>query len=111
MPAPTRHYLDFERPIADLEAKIDELSNLSRTAGAKDFDGEERVIPRALTLGVAPILAARSILVLAFGPHKAEPVAQALTGPMTSACTAAPTTTTSVRPILERRRKTYLSQS
>ena len=40
MPAPTRHYLDFERPIADLEAKIDELSNLSRTAGAKDFDGE-----------------------------------------------------------------------
>jgi acetyl-CoA carboxylase carboxyl transferase subunit alpha len=40
MPAPTRHYLDFERPIADLEAKIDELSKLSETAGAGDFEGE-----------------------------------------------------------------------
>jgi acetyl-CoA carboxylase carboxyl transferase subunit alpha len=29
MTAPPRHYLDFERPIAELEAKIDELSSLS----------------------------------------------------------------------------------
>src|ERR1700748_1031625 len=40
MPAPTRHYLDFERPIAELEAKIDELSKLSAPAGAGDFEGE-----------------------------------------------------------------------
>ena len=32
------HYLDFEKPIADLEAKIDELSLLSDTSG--DFDTE-----------------------------------------------------------------------
>jgi len=37
-----------------------------------------------LTLGVAPILAARSILVLAFGAHKADAVARSLTGAMTS---------------------------
>lgn len=30
-----RHYLEFERPIADLEAKIEELSALSETGGAK----------------------------------------------------------------------------
>ena len=35
-----RHYLEFERPIADLEAKIDELSRLSDTAGAGQFDAE-----------------------------------------------------------------------
>jgi acetyl-CoA carboxylase carboxyl transferase subunit alpha len=36
MTATPRHYLDFERPIADLEAKIDELSKLSEAAGAGD---------------------------------------------------------------------------
>ena len=34
------HYLDFERPIAELEAKIDELSKLSDTAGPGAFDAE-----------------------------------------------------------------------
>jgi acetyl-CoA carboxylase carboxyl transferase subunit alpha len=34
------HYLDFERPIGDLEAKIEELSSLSLNAGAGSFDGE-----------------------------------------------------------------------
>ena len=40
MTAATRHYLDFERPIADLEAKIEELSRLSDTAGPGAFDQE-----------------------------------------------------------------------
>ena len=31
---PPRHYLDFEKPVADLEAKIEELSKLSESAGA-----------------------------------------------------------------------------
>jgi acetyl-CoA carboxylase carboxyl transferase subunit alpha len=35
-----QHYLDFERPIADLEAKIEELSKLSDSAGAAAFDAE-----------------------------------------------------------------------
>ena len=34
------HYLDFERPIAELEAKIEELSKLSDTSGAGGFDAE-----------------------------------------------------------------------
>jgi acetyl-CoA carboxylase carboxyl transferase subunit alpha len=34
------HYLEFERPIAELETKIEELSKLSDTAGAGVFDGE-----------------------------------------------------------------------
>jgi acetyl-CoA carboxylase carboxyl transferase subunit alpha len=40
MTAPARHYLEFERPIADLESKIEELSRLSENAGGKSFDGE-----------------------------------------------------------------------
>jgi acetyl-CoA carboxylase carboxyl transferase subunit alpha len=34
------HYLDFERPIAELETKIEELSKLSDTAGPGAFDAE-----------------------------------------------------------------------
>ena len=34
------HYLDFERPIGDLEAKIEELSKLSDQAGEGAFDKE-----------------------------------------------------------------------
>ena len=40
MTANPRHYLDFERPIAELEAKIDELSKLSEVAGAGGMDVE-----------------------------------------------------------------------
>ena len=36
-PAPARTYLDFEKPIAELEAKIDELSGLEASAG---LDGQ-----------------------------------------------------------------------
>ncbi|MFN3228756.1 MAG: acetyl-CoA carboxylase carboxyltransferase subunit alpha [Asticcacaulis sp.] len=51
MSAPTRHYLDFERPIAELESKIEELSRLSANAGAGDFASElERLRGRALAL-------------------------------------------------------------
>lgn len=34
------HYLEFERPIADLEAKIEELSKLSETTGSVTLDAE-----------------------------------------------------------------------
>ena len=40
MSVQTRHYLEFERPIAELEAKIEELSKLSETAGGNGLDTE-----------------------------------------------------------------------
>jgi glucosamine-6-phosphate deaminase len=67
-----------------LPTRLVDLDPVTRADAARDFGNEADVIPRALTLGVAPILSARSILVLALGPNKAEPVARALTGPMTA---------------------------
>jgi glucosamine-6-phosphate deaminase len=67
-----------------LPTRLVDLHPVTRADAARDFGGAERVIPRALTMGVAPILAARSILILATGAHKAEAVAAALTGPMTA---------------------------
>ncbi len=40
MTASTRHYLDFERPVAELESKIEELSKLSDSGRAGALDGE-----------------------------------------------------------------------
>ena len=40
MPGTPRHYLDFERPIAELEAKIEELSELLSDADSQKLDQE-----------------------------------------------------------------------
>ncbi|MGP0063116.1 MAG: glucosamine-6-phosphate deaminase [Isosphaeraceae bacterium] len=71
-----------------LPTRLVELHPVTRADAVKEFGGPDRVIPRALTMGVAPILAARSILMLATGPHKAEAVAAALKGPMTASLPA-----------------------
>jgi glucosamine-6-phosphate deaminase len=67
-----------------LPTRLVNLDPMTRADAAGDFDGEEKVIPRALTVGVAPILDARAILLLALGSNKAEAVARALNGPMTA---------------------------
>jgi glucosamine-6-phosphate deaminase len=72
----------------ELPSRLVELDAITRADAASDFGGAEHVIPRALTMGIRSILAARSIVVVATGAHKAEAVARALTGPMTAALPA-----------------------
>ena len=43
------HYLEFERPIGELEAKIEELSKLSETAGPGAFDAEVEALRRRVS--------------------------------------------------------------
>ncbi len=57
-----------------LPTRLVELHPVTRADAAREFGGEDQIIPRALTMGVAPILAARSIVMLATGAHKAEAV-------------------------------------
>jgi glucosamine-6-phosphate deaminase len=71
-----------------LPTRLVDLHPVTRADAAREFGSVEAVIPRALTMGVATILAARSILILATGAHKAEAVAAALNGPMTAALPA-----------------------
>ncbi len=40
MSTPTRHYLDFERPVAEIEAKLDELAKLSASHEPGVLDAE-----------------------------------------------------------------------
>jgi glucosamine-6-phosphate deaminase len=67
-----------------LPARVVELHPVTLADAAADFGGLDRVIPRALTLGTATILAARSIEIVATGRSKAEAVAGALDGPMSA---------------------------
>ena len=64
--------------------RLVELHPTTRADAAGDFGGAANVPRQALTMGIAPIVAARQILVLAFGAAKAEAVARSLTGPMTA---------------------------
>lgn len=76
--------LPLETALA-LPSRLISLRPETRALYAEEFGGEHRV-PRALTVGVATILSAREILVLAFGEGKADAVARSLQGPMTSEC-------------------------
>ncbi len=78
-----------DRPVEEarkLPTRLVDLHPVTIADAAKDFGfgGEAKVIRRALTVGVAPILAARSIVVVALGASKAEAVRLALEGPITS---------------------------
>lgn len=64
--------------------RLVELHPTTRADAAGDFGGKANVPRHALTMGIAPILAARSIVVLAFGTAKAEAVARSLMGPITA---------------------------
>jgi glucosamine-6-phosphate deaminase len=55
---------------------------------AADFGGQDRVPKLALTMGVATILEARRVRMLAFGEAKREALARALHGSIGSECPA-----------------------
>jgi glucosamine-6-phosphate deaminase len=74
------------------------LHPVTAADAARDFGGDLAKVPaEALTMGVRPILAARSILILAFGDAKADAVAKALTGPISAAMPASLLRTTSAK--------------
>jgi glucosamine-6-phosphate deaminase len=77
-----------DRPVAEalsLPTRLERLHPVTLADAARDFGGDADLVPRrALTVGTRTILSARCILVLAFGPSKAEAVAAALHGPITA---------------------------
>jgi len=64
------------------------LDRVTRKAAASDFFGEENVPAMALTMGVATIMEARRVRLLAFGEHKAPILKRAVEGEITAAVAA-----------------------
>ncbi|HSU97650.1 MAG TPA: glucosamine-6-phosphate deaminase [Gemmatimonadaceae bacterium] len=65
---------------ADSRTRIVTLDTITRRDAAADFFGEENVPTEAVTMGVATILAAREIALVATGEHKAAIVRRAAEG-------------------------------
>lgn len=72
----------------DSRTRLITLDRVTRLDAASDFFGEENVPRRAITMGVGTILAAREVILLAFGEHKANVIAQAVEGPVSPAVPA-----------------------
>lgn len=75
-------HIGFNEPGSGAESRtrVVTLDLVTRRDAAADFFGEENVPREAITMGVATILAAREILILATGEHKAAIVARAVEG-------------------------------
>ena len=65
---------------ANSRTRLVTLDTVTRRDAAADFFGEENVPREAITMGVATILAAREIVILATGEHKAPIVQRAVEG-------------------------------
>src|SRR4030095_12971982 len=65
---------------ANSRTRLVTLDTITRRDAAADFFGEENVPREATTMGVASILGAREIVILATGEHKAAIVRRAVEG-------------------------------
>jgi len=65
---------------ADSRTRLVALDMVTRRDAAADFFGEENVPREAITMGVATILSAREVAILATGEHKAGIVRRAVEG-------------------------------
>ncbi|MGQ0713346.1 MAG: glucosamine-6-phosphate deaminase [Gemmatimonadaceae bacterium] len=75
-------HIGFNEPGSGVESRtrLVHLDNVTRRDASADFFGEEYVPREALTMGVATILDAREIIMLATGEHKAGIVRRAVEG-------------------------------
>ncbi len=78
-------HIGFNEPPSDATAPTREveLSPESIQSNARYWGGPEQVPRRAVTAGMAALLGARRILLVATGPHKRDIVHRALHGPVT----------------------------
>ncbi len=72
----------------DSRTRLITLDKVTRADAAADFFGEENVPRRAITMGVASIMDARRVILLAFGEHKAPVVWRAVEGEVDAAVSA-----------------------
>lgn len=83
-------HIGFNEPLSALRSRTREkaLAPTTIKQNAPFFGGEDKMPRRAITMGVGTILDAKRCLLLATGESKAEIIAQAVEGPITSMVTA-----------------------
>src|ERR687889_278265 len=75
-------HIGFNEPGSGAESRtrLVHLDRITRMDASADFFGEENVPREAITMGVATILGAREIAILATGEHKAAIVRRSVEG-------------------------------
>jgi glucosamine-6-phosphate deaminase len=83
-------HIGFNEPLSALRSRtrVKALTPTTIKQNAIYFGGEERMPRRAITMGVGTIIEARRCLLLATGQSKANVIAQAVEGPITSMISA-----------------------
>ncbi|GIW97757.1 MAG: glucosamine-6-phosphate deaminase [Pirellulaceae bacterium] len=78
-------HIGFNEPFSMRKSRtrLCTLDPITRQACASDFFGEANVPTQGLTVGLATILSARHILLLALGEHKADVIRETLEGAIT----------------------------
>jgi glucosamine-6-phosphate deaminase len=72
----------------DSRTRLITLDRVTRLDAASDFFGDQYVPRRAITMGVGTILAAKRVILIAFGEGKAPVVAKAVEGNITASVAA-----------------------
>jgi glucosamine-6-phosphate deaminase len=77
-------HIGFNEPfsVRNSRTRLCRLDPVTRKAAASDFFGEENVPTQAITMGLATILGARRILLMALGEHKAAVIRETAEGPI-----------------------------
>jgi glucosamine-6-phosphate deaminase len=83
-------HIGFNEPGSGRESvtRLVHLDTITRKDAAADFFGEENVPREAITMGVATIMDAREIVLIATGEHKADIVLRAVEGEISHAVAA-----------------------
>jgi glucosamine-6-phosphate deaminase len=78
-------HIGFNEPgsMVNSPTRLISLDTITRVDAASDFFGEEFVPRRAITMGIGTILAAKKIILLAWGEGKARIISHAVEGPVT----------------------------
>jgi glucosamine-6-phosphate deaminase len=86
----TNGHIAFNEPgcALDSRTRVVDLTSVTISANSWLFDSPDDVPREAITAGIATILDAKQLLLLAYGGSKAEAIALALAGPVTADCPA-----------------------
>ena len=83
-------HIAFNEPFSSLQSRtrVVTLTQDTREVNARFFDNDPSAVPaQALTVGVATVLSAKEVVILAFGSKKARALKDAIEGPMSHYCT------------------------
>lgn len=79
-------HIGFNEPgsLINSKTRLMSLDQITKNDAAASFGGLNKVPPKAITLGVSKIMEAKRVILVAWGENKAQSIAKAVEGPVTS---------------------------